>query len=717
MRSKSTAGVHTAVGMLLLAGTAAQVQAQEQDATGASGLEEVVVTAQKRQSTEQKTAVAMTVLGAETLEQNGVSNLRDMVGLAPSVNFSQNSANVVIAVRGVSSRDTTEIGDPAVSVSTDGFYIQRPIGLADAVYDLERVEVLRGPQGTLYGRNATGGAINFITAKPEKEFSAKTALTYGSYDLIIAEGMLNVPISDTLQARFAVYSRNQDGFREDEGPKPGDDAEALSGRMHLLYQPTDNFKALFSAQYTDIGGVGPTLYGVRPVGAVDNNVRPSISRDGSLHGAPYQSIDATTTSVQLNLEYSFGFADLVYLGGYRELDFQQLRDLDGITDSSAYFTPSETPVDWSHELRLVSTGDGPLQWQVGAYYFDEQNELLTYFQSYAPTVVNPPLNRFVFSYDVVARSKAAFGQASYAVTDTVSVTAGVRYSDDFKSRKGFSNTGAGDVPTNVEGTGTETTYHFGVDWQWTPDNLLYVKYDTGYKAGGFGEVITAGSSAQPYTYDPETITAYEIGSKNRFLGNQVQVNLSAFYYDYEDQQVGVITNGLNRILNAGTSEIYGAEIESSLQVGIGGRLDAAISVLEPEFKDFCIRVVAGACAAGADFSGNVPPQAPKRQFSLGYQHAFSMFGGTLTPRVQGRYESESYFGIENFERQRQEAYTKADAMLTYVPDGERWSVQGYARNITDETTITNTSYSGLWNAITFGLADPRTYGVRFAVNW
>jgi iron complex outermembrane receptor protein len=718
MNSKLTAAVlatlgQASLGMLMVIGTAATAAAA--DSTGLEGLEEVVVTAQKRESTEQKTAVAMTILGSETLERNGVGNLRDMIALAPSVNYSQNSANVIIAVRGVSSRDTTEIGDPAVSISTDGFYVQRPIGFAESIYDLERVEVLRGPQGTLYGRNATGGAINFITAKPEKEFSARTSLTLGNYNLVTAEGMVNLPISDQLQARVAVYSRQQDGFRTNEDPAPaGDDADAKSIRVHLAYQPTDNFKALLSLQYTDIGGVGPTVYGVRPVGALNNDVLPPIDSDGSPHGLPAQYIDATTKTAQLTLDYNLGFADIVYLGGYRKLDYTQRRDLDGLLDSSAYFNPSETPADWSHELRLVSNGDGPFEWQVGGYFFDEQNELLTYFQSYA--VPNPPLNRFVFSYDVVARSKAAFGQASYKVTDDVKLTAGVRYSDDFKSRKGFSNTGGGDVPTNVEGSGTKTTYHLGADWQVTDANMLYVKYDTGYKAGGFGEVITGGASV-PYTYAPETIKAIEAGAKNRFLDNRAQVNVSVFHYDYEDQQVSVTTNGLAQILNAGKSELYGLELEGSLQVGQGGRLDAAVAYLEAEFKDFCTRKVNGVCAAGADFSGNAPPQAPQRQFSLGYEHAFSAFGGTLTPRVQGRYESESYFGIENFERQRQEGYTKADAMLTFAPDSNRWNVQGYVRNIGDETVLTTATYSGLWNAITFGLADPRTYGARFTVNW
>ena len=219
--------------------------AQAQDGAAASAdkgqIQEVVVTAQKRSTTAQKTAAAVTVFDAKTLEKNGVQTLQDLTKLAPGVSLGQNSASVIVTVRGVSSRDTSEIGDPAVSISTDGFSIQRPTGLSGSVYDLERVEVLRGPQGTLYGRSATGGAINFITAKPGKEFDGKVAVGVGNYGLITTEGMLNVPLNDDWAMRAAFQSTRHDGYRKGEAPgRAGDDDDSQSVSYTHLTLPTSD---------------------------------------------------------------------------------------------------------------------------------------------------------------------------------------------------------------------------------------------------------------------------------------------------------------------------------------------------------------------------------------------------------------------------------------------------------------------------------------------
>jgi iron complex outermembrane receptor protein len=191
--------------------SAEQVSAQTEAAADAdTSLSEVVVTANKVQSTEQRTAISMSVVTPEEISRNNVATLADLATIAPSVQFSQSSAAEIITIRGVSSRDTTEVGDPAVAVNIDGLYYQRAIGLGDSIYDLERIEVLRGPQGTLYGRNATGGAINFITAKPKKDFEASAAVTYGNYNTVQTEGMLNIPISDTIQMAMMPIARPSD---------------------------------------------------------------------------------------------------------------------------------------------------------------------------------------------------------------------------------------------------------------------------------------------------------------------------------------------------------------------------------------------------------------------------------------------------------------------------------------------------------------------------
>jgi iron complex outermembrane receptor protein len=697
--------------------------AQPQDsvqapASGDNGqIQEVIVTAQKRASTAQKTAAAITVFDAKTLEKNGVQTLQDLSKLAPGVALGQNSANVIVTVRGVSSRDTNEIGDPAVSISTDGFYIQRPTGLSGSIYDLERVEVLRGPQGTLYGRSATGGAINFITAKPGKEFDAKVGLGLGNFGAVNTEGMINVPLNDAWAARAAFQTSRHNGYRKNEAPaRAGDDDDTTSARVHLQYAPTNSkLKVLLTGQYTHLGGVGPTVEGVPIVGAVNNNVLPAVDSRGVPHGLPNQFIDTTIKTYQLNASYDVDFASLIYSAGYREMDYAQLRDLDGLIGSNNYFYPREKPRDVSHEVRLVSKGEGRFKWQFGGYYFQEKNSPLTYFQNYSGA--NSPANVFTFSYDVLARSKAGFGQASYELIDGVTVDVGLRRSYDYKKRSGFQNTGSGNVPQPGEFSSSKSTYHLGLNWQATPTNLLYGKLSTGYKAGGFTTIIgglSSGSVVSQVSYNPETIKAFEVGSKNQLFQRRVQLNLSAYTYDYQDQQVSVNNGGTSYVVNAGKSRISGAEVELQARPTADDRIDGSIAYLKGEFKEFCIaRDAQGSCTR--DLAGNAPVQAPKWQIGAGYEHIFEAFGGTLTPRIQTHYESKSYLGVENYARQTQKSYSRSDAMLTYAEASGKWSLQAYVRNLEDTRVITAANAN--FGAYNFAFAAPRTFGMKLIVNW
>ena len=224
-------------------------------------LTEITVTAEKVQSTEQRTPIAMTVLSADTLARNNVGTLADLAQIAPSVEFSQNDGSEIITIRGVSSRDTTEIGDPDVSVNIDGLYFQRAIGLGDSIFDLERVEVLRGPQGTLYGRNAVGGAINFVTAKPKNEFEASTSVVFGNYNTVQTEGMVNIPISDIVQIRASFFTRSHSGYADNAPAQDGDDADSKAARLHVAIEPFDDLKILLTGQFVHLGGVGISING------------------------------------------------------------------------------------------------------------------------------------------------------------------------------------------------------------------------------------------------------------------------------------------------------------------------------------------------------------------------------------------------------------------------------------------------------------------------
>ncbi len=392
------------------------------------------------------------------------------------------------------------------------------------------MEVLRGPQGTLYGRNATGGAINLVTAKPTKEFEGYATAGIGNYDTLYSEGALNLPLSDRVQMRVSYFTRSHDGYRDNAPARDGDDEDAKAARLHLMAEPTDEFTVLLTAEMTKLGGNGPAVYGTPLItdadGNVDHNRQPLPDKaKGWPLNLPSGYYDATIKAFRWKLDYDLGFADVTYLGGFRRLDYHNLYDLDGVATEAFYFQTNEQPRTWNHEVRLSSKQDQRLTWQVGAFYFQETNNLLSFFQDYNAGTATTPANLFIFTYpNIDATSKAGFGQGAFALTDDLKVEAGVRYTKDYKRRSRqpqlrFRHAIAGclvrlfedDLPRGPGLAGD------------TRRACIYGKFDTGYKAGGFTDAAA---------YAPESIKAYEIGSKNRLFGNTVQLNVSGFYYDY-----------------------------------------------------------------------------------------------------------------------------------------------------------------------------------------
>ncbi len=672
-------------------------------------LSEVVVTAEKRTSSEEKTPIAMTVLSSDVLQSNAVGNLQNLSSIAPSVSFSQANAATVITICGVSSRDTTETGDPAVAVNIDGFYFQRAIGFGDSLFDLQRVEVLRGPQGTLYGRNATGGAINLVTAKPGKEFEANASVGFGNFDSITTQGALNLPLSDRVQMRVAYFTRSHDGYRDNAPARDGDDEDAKAARLHLMMEPTDSLTLLLTAELTKLGGTGPAVYGSPLVFDSSGDVvhdRPPLpvgAKSWSM-GLPSGFMDATVKAFRWKLDYDLGFGDFTYLGGFRRLDYHNLIDLDGTANEAFYFQANEEPRTWNHEVRLSSKQDQRFTWQLGTFYFQETNNLLTYFQDYAAPAA--PANLYIFDYpNINATSKAGFGQASFGLTDDLKFEAGVRYTRDYKRRSGSLNYGSGIALQDASADSSKTTYHAGLDWQATAANLFYAKVDTGYKAGGF-------TDAAPYA--PESIKAYEVGSKSRLLGNTIQVNVAGFYYDYKDQQISQFIDGQTYIRNAGASQIYGLEIEGSALLTKEDRLDGYIGYLHAKFTNFLLATG----SSNVQLAGNRPPQSPRLSFNAGYQHRFGLPNGAgLTGRVQTHLETTSYLTVYNYPDDRQGGYTRSDAMLTYTAQDDKWSVEAYGRNLENKAVIINAQENGLWSTYNYQFAAPRTYGMQVSVNW
>lgn len=698
-----------AVGVSALAVAMAQpVLAQEVNSSASSseGLGDIVVTAEKRPTNVQSTPIAMTVATGEELARNGVADVNALSNIAPTVNIAQNNANTLITIRGVSSRDYSETGDPAVAVSVDNFYLQRAFALNAALFDIDRIEVLRGPQGTLYGRNATAGAVNISSVKPTDDWKLDAAAEIGNYGTLNLDLGATIPVSDTLSIRVAGTRKTHEGYRNNPGLKDGDDGNVTGGRVHALWKPTDRLSILVTGEMTGVDGVGSVIKGV-PYADVreDGSLDIGSERTFPLNHQGYTRI--RTKAVRAAISYDMDFATLSFFGGYQKSTLNRDNDQDGGLAFNYGFQQNEDVKDQNYELRLSSNNKTGFTWQLGGYFFKETDALNTFFQVHG--LATDPFNFYTFDYDVGSKSKAVFAQVGYDLTDQLKAEAGIRYTKDNKYQVGYNDIAGAFSNLDNHYSGDQITWHLGLNYQVTSDNLLYAKVDKGYKAGGY----TTNSS-----FGPETIISYEIGAKNRFLNDALQVNVSGFYYDYSDLQTQQEDpqTALVYTLNAGKARVWGAELETVWLVTPDTRVDANVAWLDAKYSEFCT-VTAASCPAASDLSGNHLTQAPEWTLSGGIQHDFHLLGGTLTPRVQTRYQTKTYFTFFNTAAEQQGAYWKSDAQITYVPNNGPFSIAAYVRNIENNTILTANAEAGYAGGYLVQFAPPRTYGARLSYSF
>lgn len=695
-----------------LGGTAAAAATDEASAPAVAegGLGDIVVTAQKTRSTVQTTPIAISVYSAAELQRQDVHDLQSLSQIAPDVNFRQGAGSPVITIRGVSSSDTSEIGDPAVAVSTDGVFSNRPYALNASLYDLARVEVLRGPQGTLSGRNAVGGAINFITARPERTDSAFASVQVGNYETINSEAMFNLALSDAVQLRVSGQTRDNEGYRAIPPYGRADDERSRSARATLAFEPLAQLRGQVTVQYNHLGGVGQAQQLIPIVVGDDGNVvheKPPISSTSRFPSLVRPARDVDDFTVRWQADYDLPFATITYLGGYNKIDYRNSSN--NAVGYPTTFNVNEHPETINQELRIASDQASRFTWLAGIYYFREANSLYTHVLR--PGTSGSQVRGNTYDYDTKATSIAGFATLGFKITPTLKLTGGVRVTHDKKVRSGY--TYYADVTVDpvsyfaVAGAGdadwTKTTWHAGLDWQVAPENLVYAKFDTGYKPGGFTTVSD---------YGAETVKSWEIGSKNRFLGDRLQFNVAAFYEDYTGQQVNqYVTVGgelQETVVNAGRSRIYGIEPEFVVEAGPLGRLSASGQWLHARFRDFEYD--------GIQYAGNRLPQSPDLSFSLGLFRSFALAsGGTIDFEARTRYQSRTYLAFTNYGEEKQGGYTTTNLNLAYSPASAGWKVEAYVRNLENSTVLTDALANQWAGAYRFSYAAPRTFGGKLSV--
>jgi iron complex outermembrane recepter protein len=721
----------TAVGALF----AMTAQAQEM-----SQLEEVVVTAERTESTVQKTPISIAVVSGEELRSSGVSTLAQLNQVEPTIVFNSGQFNgATITIRGVSSSGSTSFGGSAVTINTDGQYIYS--GFNGVLFDVARVEVLKGPQGTLYGLNSTAGAINILTNAPTLDaFGGEISVDVGNYATTKFSGAVNIPLSDTLGVRVAAYSQRQEGYRTHPGMKATDYVNVDAVRGSVLWQPIEAFDLRVTGEFSKEDRGNTVQQGVIiPVTAANPAGRPprnftSAGVDPRNWPLNYDGFNRNEIkSIRAQASYDFGFATLTYLGGYRTTNNPLSQPAFGtrvqVVDFDQVKFRNKTI---QHEARLNGDTDFGLKWQVGGFYSNYEtaayvNIFNTATAAFAPPRTAPFL-RFD-NFDINATSKAAYGQVTQTVTDKLSLTAGIRYTtSDQQSNTNTEGLNAGAffgsqgavrnyviTPSRLRNDFEKTTWRLGVDYQATPGTLFYASAGTSFKDGGV---------TQFNSFAPEEITAYEIGTKNRLFSNRLELNAAAFFYDYTNQQAQVFVlqpNGATALttFNAGASEVRGAEVTGTWLITDNDTLRFSAAYTDAEFTEFTaaqpVIPLGAVTAVQANLAGNKPPQAPEWTLTAGYDRVWNIGEGSLVASFSTRYLTDYYLSVFNLPGDKVESFMQSDASLTYTAPNDAWDVSAFVRNIEDNDTLTTAQFLIGGNGVPiylFGWAPPRTYGVR-----
>ena len=719
---------------------------------------EIVVTAQKRSESIQQVPISITALSGAALASAGIQQTEQLANRTPGL-LVQRSVVGKISVRGIGNENYTISGDPGVAVHSDGVYVARAAaGLFD-LFDIDRVEVLRGPQGTLYGRNATGGVINVLPNQPTDEFAGRAYAEYGNYNDVRLEGMINAPLGSGFAARIAAMGNWRDGFTKNTFPGAKqrgfdrfDSKDVAAVRGQLAYDGGGPFKARLAVEYIDDESNLPAYkylnrpaalptadfggFGKGDLRTVDQGIELAIPGSGRTVGSNSDVFLTRQLGVSLHLDYDLGPVSLASITGYRRTRFNYLDDGDGADVFYVNYIQQDRNRQYSQELQLSSNGGGPISWLLGGFYFRETGS--SFISLPFPFGANLP---FYITIDGTAKTDAAaaFGELRWQATDRLKLTLGARYSHEKRAAayRYEINFGASTVQNpDLAKSFNAFTPRLVVDYKATDDVNLYASVTKGFKSGGFNLL-----AVQP-GFAPEKVLAYEAGVKTKLAGNRITLNGDVFYYDYKDIQVGQIVNLQSVLTNAAKSTLYGAEVEFSARPTDAIELGATAAYLHSRYDKFCsgdptkptygtaagaaaglpTTPDAGCTAAGPiDLKGNVLPRAPKLTLTGTAAYTVTLANASaVTLRGDVRYQSRIYFTQFNRPTISQGGYATVNARLSWTSSNKAISLSAFAQNLLNKTYFNEVLESGAFNPQLVAqayVAPPRTYGISASYNF
>lgn len=687
---------------------------------GGVGVQDIVVTAQRRSESLQKVPIAVTAATAETLETKGIKSTEDLNLISPSVNVQRTSGVGAIFIRGVGSNSRAPMLEPPIAFYVDGVYYPGALSSSSSFANIERIEILKGPQGTLFGRNSMGGLINVITTDPSDELTGHLKLGYANYDTTEGSFFVSGPVTTNLAADFAAYGYHQ-GNGWGTNLTTGGDVnfrKEYQLRSKIKWTPTENTTVTLSGDYgwnsTDIGATAMTLPNLPP---------PPASQELTFfRGSPYDSIANFENSGvlknkggYLRIAHDFDNFRVVNTSAYRKVTRYDVLDNDASPYTLSHATFFDSTKSYSNELQILGDDSARFQWQAGLFYFHSES-------GYQPQFIFSPAlgaREFLRNFsDQTLDSYAVYGQVTFPLfSDATKVTLGGRYTIDNKDFFGTTDTALGRAATiNDDKTEKRFTYRAAISHEFTPDILAYASIGTGFKSGYWN-----GSNPSQAPVDPELLTAYEAGLKTELFNRRVRLNVAGFYYDYTDLQLTQtrVTGAVNA--NAAAATVYGLEVEGEARLSSVFSIIYGVSLIDakydsyPDATSFVTNPLTGTgISTPIDNSGNDLQRTPDIMANIGFDYRIPVASGEFGLSGNWAYNDGFYFEPDN--QYRQPAYSLFNFEVRWTDLDENYTIRAWAKNAFDKhfDTLLRTA-SGLRPYASPGA--PRTYGVSAQFNF